>query len=469
MKERSRFLFKNVGILTISNFASKILVFLLVPLYTSVLSTSEYGTYDLIVSTISLLFPILTANIIDGVMRFLMEKDCDKNCIALTGMKYILSSYIAIAILLFVLSRLNIWQDVHGLEIYICLYYILFAANQFFIQFAKGIERVFDMGVAGVFSTIITMGGYILFLIVFKMGLRGFLVTHIFAQAIPVLYFFFRLQFWKYLHPRKNNDGLLQKKMLLYSAPLIVTTLGWWVNSAADKYVVTFICGVAANGILAVAYKIPQILNTLQGIFIQAWQISAIKEYGENDTGLFYGEIFGFVMLLMSAACACFVILSKPLALLLYSKDFFAAWQYVPFLLLSSVLNCASGILGSILSAKKDSKSMALAAVYGVMSNIIMNIVFVYMMGIQGATIATVISSLIIYMVRKRKVGQAIKIEDYTVIVATWLLLFSQAVLEIYTSFWYAEVIVMIVMLWINRDRFLKGVKIIGDCFRRRK
>ena len=75
MAERVKYLFKNMGILTISSFASKILVFLLVPLYTSILSTSEYGTYDLVVSTISLIYPILTMNIYDAVMRYCLDKN----------------------------------------------------------------------------------------------------------------------------------------------------------------------------------------------------------------------------------------------------------------------------------------------------------------------------------------------------------------------------------------------------------
>ena len=86
---KSSYLIKNMGILTISNFSSKILVFLLVPLYTSVLSTKEYGTYDLAVSTATLLYPILTLNIVDAVMRFLMDKESDKKAIASIGLKYV--------------------------------------------------------------------------------------------------------------------------------------------------------------------------------------------------------------------------------------------------------------------------------------------------------------------------------------------------------------------------------------------
>ena len=96
------------------------------------------------------------------------------------------------------------------------------------------------------------------------------------------------MKFWEILN--FTFDVKLQKEMLLYSVPLIATVVGWWVNSTADKFVVTFILGISANGLLSVSYKIPQIINTLQGIFVQAWQISAIKEYGERDTAKFYGR-----------------------------------------------------------------------------------------------------------------------------------------------------------------------------------
>lgn len=78
MDSRYKYLIKNTGILTISSFSTKILTFLMVPLYTSVLTTEEYGTYDLAVSTVSLLIPILSVNIVDGVMRYSMDSRYDR-------------------------------------------------------------------------------------------------------------------------------------------------------------------------------------------------------------------------------------------------------------------------------------------------------------------------------------------------------------------------------------------------------
>lgn len=449
MNVRSKYLIKNIGILTISNFASKILVFLLVPLYTSVLSAEEVGLYDLTVSTVSLLFPILNLNIVDALMRFLMDKSKSKEEVALIGIKYVAISILAFLLFLIIVSKIEVLRSIHNFEILIFFYYLFTCFNQYFIQFAKGIEKVFVMGVASVLGTVTMLAANVVLLLVVKAGLPGFFIANILGQALPAAYLLVRTKIWNYINKWKVNKNL-QKEMLLYCVPLIATAVGWWVNSASDKYVVSFICGVAANGVLSVSYKIPAIINTLQSIFMQAWQISAIREYGEKDTAAFYGKTFNLLNVFMSAACSWIIILAKPIGHVLYQKEFFSAWQYVPFLLIASVLNSASGFLGPILSAKKASKPMAMSAVYGAIVNLVMNIVFVYLIGIQGATIATVISSFIIYWVRKKAVGDEIKIDGYGIVLITWLLLCMQAMFEVYTHFWWVEIIIMMLMLTLN-------------------
>ena len=87
--KKYRYLLKNIGLLTLSNFATKLLSFFLVPLYTNVLSTSDYGTYDLLYTTISVLIPILTLNIQDAVVRFSLEKEYDRDAIVTVATKFV--------------------------------------------------------------------------------------------------------------------------------------------------------------------------------------------------------------------------------------------------------------------------------------------------------------------------------------------------------------------------------------------
>ena len=96
MKKENKKLLKNVGALTIGNFASRFLGLLLIPFYTAVLSTTDYGISDLIVTTTSLLFPFTSVAISEALMRFALDKDTDKRSIYTAGISIITIGYIVL-------------------------------------------------------------------------------------------------------------------------------------------------------------------------------------------------------------------------------------------------------------------------------------------------------------------------------------------------------------------------------------
>ena len=102
MRNNTKYLLKNVGLLTLSNFGSKILVFLLVPIYTRLLSTEEYGIYDIYLTTITLLIPILSLNIVEAVMRFALDKKIEKSKVLSIGIKIVIKSILYCAILIII-------------------------------------------------------------------------------------------------------------------------------------------------------------------------------------------------------------------------------------------------------------------------------------------------------------------------------------------------------------------------------
>ena len=68
-------LVSNTAILGIGTFASKLLVFFLMPLYTRFLTTAEYSTADLIMQTSNLLIPLISLGICDAVFRYTLDKN----------------------------------------------------------------------------------------------------------------------------------------------------------------------------------------------------------------------------------------------------------------------------------------------------------------------------------------------------------------------------------------------------------
>lgn len=461
MQNRYLYLVKNTGILAISNFSSKILAFLLVPLYTRVLTTEEYGSYDLISTTIQLLIPIFTVNICEAVVRYLMDKNIKENDVITIGAKYC-----CIGLILFIVVAIcnRITNLVPMLNNYVIMMIALFFSTvlyQYTSSIAKGLEKVTCIAVAGIISTVVMILGNIVLLLYFKLGIIGFFLSSILSQLIPAVILFSKMNVWG----RINRDSAkhVQISMTKYSAPLILNSVGWWMNNALDRYAVTFICGAAVNGIFSVAYKIPTILATVQQIFIQAWQISAIKEYS-NDSKHFYGEMMNFINMTMGITCMSLIVTTKLLARFLYANEFYQAWKYVPFLLVSGVMNSVSGVLGPILCADKNSKTLGKSTFYGAGVNVVLNITLVYSIGPQGAAIATLISSFAIYLLRDRALIGKIDQSNKNKMLVSWILLTIQASIMIYCESYSLQVIVIIIYLSLYCRELKKICYIAGSC-----
>lgn len=441
ISQRYKELFANTGIMALSQFSSKILVFLLVPLYTSVLTTEEYGIFDLIVSTVQLCIPILTVNAAEGIMRFLMDKKNNPSEVISIGLKFACNAILVAAVFLSANRVFCMIPAIYKMELLIFLFFTFFLLQDFFLQCAKGVEQVRVMGVAGILGTICMVSFNILFLLVFHWGLQGFFLANILAQFIPVIYYIIKLH--PYFKIQLSTSKSLRKALVLYSIPLIANALAWRINSAADKYVVTLMVGATANGLLAVAYKIPAIINTIENIFIQAWQISAVKEYDGKNSDKFYSDVLIYLSAFSCVLCSLMIIFIRVIAGILFAKDFAGAWCYVPFLLVSSLINAASGILGPILGAKMDSKAIGRAGVAGAIVNIILNIVLVKFWGVQGAVIATVVSSYVIYAVRYTAVKDSVEIKHHARILLSWGMLCVQAALSIYFQCYIGQALVL--------------------------
>lgn len=405
-----RYLAKNISIMTISQFGSKILSFLLVPLYTSTLSTKDYGTYDLFNTTVSLLVPILTVCISDAALRFSLDEENDKVGILTICIKRCMFCQLVVMIPILLNYFFTFNAIIKQYSLYLALMFLANSLSGVAINFSRGIDRIKEVGISGVICSIFVLGLDIIFLIPLKMGLDGYFIANIVGPIAQVLYLFVSLKLWTYINIRGEYLEL-QRKMIAYSAPLIANTTAWWVNNVSDRYIVTWLSGIAANGVYSVAYKIPTILSAIQGIFNQAWTLSAVKEFDSNDSTGFFKGIYNLYNFSMVTVCSILILSTRFIARIMFAKEFYEAWIYVPWLLISVVFGAVSGYLGGIFAAVKNTKVFAQTTVISAVVNTILNIVLIKTIGPLGAAIATLISYWIIYVIRIKHVKKYINIE----------------------------------------------------------
>ena len=407
----------------------KNLGFFLIPLYTAVLTTEEYGSYDFIFTTISLLVPLLTLNISEAALRFLIEKKNSKSQIINITIKYNLLSIFIIFIFVILNYLFNFIELFNTYVIYFILMYVCNLIYVMMQNIIRGMDRLNDIAVSGIINSIFTLGLNLIFLLYFKIGLTGYFLSTIFANFIASLFLFFKIDY-KSINLKDKIDPKVDKEMRDYGKPLALNSIAWWINSVSDRYFVTFICGLAVNGVYSISYKIPSILSMFQSIFNQAWVISAAKEYDKNDSNNFFSNTYKSYNYIMVICCSLLIIFAKIIAKFLYLKDFYSAWIYTPFLLLSCVFGANSGFFGGVFSAVKNSKIIGVTTLIGALLNIVFNFILVIIIGPLGAAISTAFSYFVVWIIRLIYVKKYInfKISLYKDIFV-YLLLLIQSIL----------------------------------------
>ncbi|MCI1857423.1 MAG: oligosaccharide flippase family protein [Sporolactobacillus sp.] len=386
----------NSVIFAIGNLGSKLISLLLIPLYTYYLSTKEYGTVDLLTTTVGLVVPILSLSIYDAVLRFVMDRSYDKkkvlnNALFLTVMGYILFC------LLFPIFKLVLpFRD------YLLYFYLMMftsSINSSLMQFTRANGQVRLFASIGIISSIIILVGNILFLILFHFGMVGYLISLIAADLFSTVLLISVGKIYKYLAP-SNINFILLKEMLIYSIPLMPNALMWWVMNVSDRYIVTYFIGASANGLYAVANKIPNILNMINSIFIQAWQMSAIETADSKSKSQFYSNVFNVLATAMFVGTSLLLLFLKTILRMVISPEFFSAWKYVPFLLLGTVFSSFASFLGTNYIAAKNTVGVFRTSIIGAIVNIAVNFALIPVIGTNGASISTMLSFLVIWLIR---------------------------------------------------------------------
>lgn len=468
---RYKKLLSNSIIFTIGNFGSKLINLFMVPLYTNVLTTSEYGTVDLIITTIGLLVPFFSLALGHAALRFTIDATSKRgkqsifNGITLHGLLVSL-----ILLLLYpIIQSVSIFSE-YG--IYFVLLMILNLFNDLYSQFARGVGLVKQYAINGIIMTLVTVSTNLLLLVVFDFRMDGYIISLIMAVLISNLYLLFSISKILNLVP-KFFDVSLYKEMLNFSVPIIPNTVMWWLINGSTRYFLLYFIGAAGNGLFAVANKIPSIISMVTNIFMQAWQLSSFEEYHSDDKDKFYSSIFnGYSAILFIVGSGILVVL-KPALRVLVEQTFYESWTIVPFLIIGVIYQSFSAFLGTNYTASKNTKGTFTTSLYGGIISVISSLVLIPILGTIGAGISTSLSFIMMFVLRYVDTKKFVTINvdrkaflgnNLILLVQIWLLFNFEGIFLI-----LIEIICFIILIFINRllinllyNVFIKGFLKLG-------
>lgn len=391
-------LLSNTAILGIGTFGSKLLVYFLMPLYTACLSSDQFGRADLIAQTANLLIPILSISICDAVFRFTLDRARNRGPILTTGFAIIAAGALLGIPLGALLNCIPYFSGGYG---YLIIGYTT-AANFHTLcaNYIRATGRTRLFALQGIVTTALTITLNLIFLLGLKMTVTGYVLSVVLADMAVGCGLFFGCGLWRGVDLTRFSPDFA-KKMVKYSAPLIPTTIFWWITNVSDRYMIAYFCGDDVNGLYAAAFKIPTLLILVSGIFIEAWHFSAVTDRGNaRQQSRFFSTVFDSFQAVMFMAGAGLTVFAKVCAILLFADSYYTAWQYMPVLLLATVFSSLVTFMGSVYLVEKKSLNSFYTSLIGAAVNLALNLALIPFWGAQGAAIATFVCYLVVFVIR---------------------------------------------------------------------
>jgi len=405
---REKQLIKNTVIITIGKICTQFISFFLLPVYTAMLSTEEYGIVDLLSTYISLLIPIITFQIEQALFRYLIdvrENEKEKTILISTTIWIAIIQAIVFLGIYAIIGKYidNEYKYFLATNVTACIF------SGIMLQIARGLGDNTTYTIGSFISAVSTILLNILFIVGFKWGAYGMLTASLLANILCTIYIFIKKKLYRYLKWKAFQKKRL-KKLWKYSVPLIPNALSWWVVNVSDRTIITSFLGIGQNGIYSVANKFSNLYITFYNIFNMTWTESASMYINDKDATKFFSKTIDTSFRFFLAICLG-IISCMPIVFPLFVNEKFAeAYGQIPILMLGTLFNVVIGLISVVYIAKKVTKEVAKTSVIAAIMNIVLNIVLVPYIGLYAASVSTAVAYFVMMLFRMFHVQKYVKI-----------------------------------------------------------
>lgn len=399
VKQNNKALLTGTIIYAIGNLGTKILTFLIVPLYTYYINTSDMGDYDLLITSISLLVPLISLRISDATYNWMIMRTASNELCIKATYNYLLKSCAIAVIIISVFSQyLHIWNVVLFLAILVLE--PLLDTTQ---KILRGLKNQKLFAVSGIIYTGILVTLNFVTVCIMKLGVTSLLVNIIISHIISITLIFCLEKQMRCLTVtvEKKELKVTQMEMLKYSMPLVPSTLSWWVMSVSDRYVIRFFLGSSYNGIYAIATKFPSVLQTFFVLFNNAWTDMALANLNSKEENSKYVSDIFEKMYMFSFSMLCFLIpLTKVVTQVILSADYKTGSVYIGFLYLGAIFQGFSTFASVGYLQKKKTAKVSTSSAAGAIMNLLMDLLLIKTAGLFAASLSTYAGFFIMWLVR---------------------------------------------------------------------
>lgn len=186
-------------------------------------------------------------------------------------------------------------------------------------------------------------------------------------------------------------DGKLLREMLAIGVPLMPTFLFYWIFNSADRIMIVNLIGADASGIYAVAAKLGHVSQLIYTGFSQGWQYFAFSTMKDSDQVDLNSRVYEYLGVVSFFATGALLVFLKPLYNVLFPERYASGVYSVPYLFLAPLLLMLYQVAANQLLVVKKTWPALIVLFFGGAANIVANMVLISRIGIEGASVATLI------------------------------------------------------------------------------
>ena len=365
--------------------------FLLVPVYTRVLSPAEYGVLGLLLLLRAFLRPLNQLGLDESFLRFYYDCRDDAARRTLTGTTLVaigLASGVVLAVLLTgapTFSRLLLGSAEHAgtlrllalngfLQAFLCVPHSLLRIRNQPARFAR-----WTVG-GGLGAT----AGRLLLVVGFRMSVFGIMLADLLTSIVLVVGLSRVVE-----RPIGRFSWQRAREMLGFSLPLIPTALLQQVTMMSDRFFLRLSRPLSDIGIYQLGGTIANVLRIYPEAFRRAWMPFAFERMDQPNAPQQFAQLATVAFAVLVFGTLGIAILAGPVVQIMTPPSYHGATAVVPFLVLAVALHGATVFLTTSLNVAKRTRALPVAAAVAAAVTVAGHMTLIPKFGLMGAAGAT--------------------------------------------------------------------------------
>lgn len=436
MKEKLKELTKDTAIYGISTMIGRFIGFLLIPFYTNVLTTAEFGIQSNIYAYIAFINVVFIYGIDAAYMKYAsLAENTEKKKIFSTAYSFLILTSIIFSLILYAFkTQLTSLMEIP--ESYYKIYYYLILIVAFdaiaIVPFAKlRLERkAFKYALIKLINIILNLSLNLILILKYRMGIEAIFISNL----IATFFSFIALQSEVFNNLIFSFDKKILFKMLNFGIPYLPAALAATIVNVVDRPVVLALTDESTLGIYQANYKLGVFMMLFVSMFQFAWQPFFLNNAKEKNAKEIFSKVFTMFLIVGSLIWITLTLFVDDFAKIefyhgktIIGKEFLSGLPIVPLILLGYLFNGVYYIFQAGIYIEEKTKYFPIVTFAGAVTNVIVNFILIPKYGIMGAAFATFLAYFVM---------------------ATGLFYFSQKFYPI--NYEYKKVIIIFLLLFIS-------------------